>query len=206
MKDKAEYIKTYFRIDAGYKWGEGMNEKDNKSFDNEIRNIFTALGFTIKEPEISNASIEVFRGAENLYCHPMNLSGEIKKESIKDIEKALKQAKTFSLRNIDTYDISLNYTPEELILELSNRVNETEEDILALFKTKRSNLYRSSSCLWDYKTKVNYFKDNLGLKNVERDFILNTFNNLIKQGKIQEGSNSRGGKIYRTITKVLLTH
>ena len=105
MQDKSIYVKVYFRIESRYVWGKGMAETTNTAFDKEIKSIFKTLGFTIKEPEkFSHCSIEVQRGSENLYCHPMNLSGEIKQENIKTIENALKKAHTFQFRKTDTYD------------------------------------------------------------------------------------------------------
>jgi hypothetical protein len=200
MKDNSIYVKCYFRIEAGYKWGKGMDDNLLKEFNKELAEIFKPLGFKVKEPEFSNASIEVWRGAENLYCHPMNLSGEIKKENIKEIETAIKKAKTFSFRCVDTYDEMFNYTQEELKAELEKIKPIIENNILEMFKTKRSNLYKSISPLWDYKTNIKFFRDDLDLKRIERDYINSIFETLRIGGQIKENQNKEM-KIYRTITK-----
>jgi hypothetical protein len=200
MKDNSIYVKCYFRIEAGYKWGKGMDDNLLKEFNKELVEIFKPLGFKVKEPEFSNCSIEVWRGAENLYCHPMNLSGEIKKENIKEIEIAIKNAKTFSFRCVDTYDEMLNYTTDEFILELTINRGIIEKDILEMFKTKRSNLYKSISPLWDYKTNIKFFRDDLDLKRIEREYINSIFETLRIGGQIKESQNKEM-KIYRTINK-----
>jgi hypothetical protein len=198
MKDTSVYVKSYFRIEAGYKWGKGIDDNILKAFDDELRKIFKPLGFKIKEPEQRNYSLEVWRGAENLYCHPMDLVGFVKKESVKEIEKAIKDAKTFSFRCVDTYDEALNYTTEEFILELADNKEKVIQGILAIFKTKRSNLYKSISQLWDYRTDIKFFRDDLNLKGIERNFINAMFEDLRLQGKIEESQSAKVGKIYRT--------
>jgi hypothetical protein len=200
MKDNSIYVKCYFRIEAGYKWGKGMDDNLLKEFNKELADIFKPLGFKIKEPEYSNRSIEVWRGAENLYCHPMDLVGEIKKENIKAIETTIKKAKTFSFRCVDTYDEMFNYTTDEFILELAKNKEAIENNILEIFKTKRSNLYKSISPLWDYKTNIKFFRDDLNLKNMERDYINSIFETLRIGGQIKESQNKEM-KIYRTINK-----
>lgn len=199
MKDQAIYRNVYFRIEAGYKWSEGMEEENLKDFNDEIRKIFSSLGFTIKEPEYANSCIEVERGAENLYCHPRDLVGEIKQDNIKGLEDILKQAESFSFRYTDVYDTLFNYTLDELKQELESIKEKIISDILELFKTKRKNLYKPFSLLWDYKTSILFFRDKLELKEMKRDFINNTFVELVKQGRIKESENSKIGKIYQTI-------
>jgi len=200
MKDRNIYVKTYLRVESGYVWGKGMDDDKYKKFADEIKKLFTSLGFTIKEPEFISASLEVERGAENLYCHPQSLSGELKKGSIKEIEKVLKKAKTFEHYKTDTYEKMFNYTAEELREELNNSKGSIELQILELFKTKRKNLYKSSSPLWDFKTDIKFFRDTLELKNIERAFIMSTFKDLITSGKIKESENRKVGKIYRAVT------
>ncbi len=203
MKDTSIYVKCYFRIEAGYVWGKGMEKENLQIFNDELKKIFIPLGFTLNEPEKwSNACIEVSRGAENLYCHPMDLVGEVKKDNIKAIEKVLKGAKTFKFCKTDIYEELLNYTPEELKEELEKTKIETEIAILELFKTKRSNLYKSLSPLWVYKTNIKFFRDNLDLKHIEREFINSIFESLRLSGKIKESENLKVGKIYRTVTKI----
>ncbi len=200
MKDTAIYQKCYFRIESRYKWGSGMDEEQNKLFEEEIKKIFIPLGFTVKAPEISHASIEVWRGAENLYCHPMDLVGYIININIPKITEELQKTHTtFTFRCVDTYDLAFNYTMEELKVELESNQAVTKQDILNLFRTKRKNLFKSSKPLWDYNTGILFFRNNIELKELERNFINSIFIELCKNKLIEESSNSKVGKIYRTI-------
>lgn len=113
----------------------------------------------------------------------------------------LKRAETFKFRYTDTYEEVLNYTLEELKTELEKCKHSIVEQILELFKTKRSNLYKSISPLWDFKTNFKFFRNELPLKNLERDFINYVFLDLIQDRRIIESENTKIGKIYRTATK-----
>lgn len=198
MKDNSIYLRCYFFIESGYVWGKGMDKEHNIKFNNEIRELFKRTGFIIKEPEFNSACIEVWRGAENLYCHPQDLVGYLKEGSIKEIELLLKEAKTFEFRYAKTYEKVYNYTEEELKEVLENNRPKLEQKILEIFKTKRRNLYKSSNLIYDLETDIKFFKNELSLKNMEKNFVLTLFIDLVKEGKLIESQNDKIGKIYRT--------
>lgn len=201
MKDKNLYVKSYFWVESGYVWGKGMDKEKVKKFEAEVKTLLSSIGFDRWEKSMEHTSIEGFRGAESLYCHPQDLVGYIIKDRIKEIEKVIKQGKTFDFRYTRTYEEAYNYTEEELKQELESKRPEVEQKILEAFKTKRRNLYKSSKPLWDLKTDIKYFKNKSSLKDIERHFILTLFDNLVKEGKIIESNNDKVGKIYRTATK-----
>lgn len=201
MKDKNLYVKSYFWIEGGYVWGKGMDNDKYKEFEAEVKALLSSIGFNKWEKFSSHSSIEGFREAESLYCHPQDLVGYVIKDKIKEIEKVLKEGKTFTYNYVTTYEETYNYTEEELKQELDNKRTELEQTILESFKTKRRNLYKSSRPLWDIRTGIKFFRDELSLKNIERNFILTLFDYLVKEGKVIEGSNYKIGKIYRSVTK-----
>ena len=55
------YIDTYFRIEAGYVWGEGMDEKACRRFYDEIILLFVRSGWTVVPHSIGN-TVDVVNG------------------------------------------------------------------------------------------------------------------------------------------------
>ncbi len=200
MVDNRLYVKTYFRIDAGYVWGEGMEDDQYKAFHEELEKLLTPLGFEFDKPEDRRICVSptCTRGVESLYCHPMNLSGYVLKDSIPEIEGALKDTTLFKVRNVDTYEEAYNYTPDELEQELANRRDDVEKSLLDAFKTKRSNLVKNPSAAMSVKAGIKRFHDT-ALEAIERRFVYQVFLDLVQQGKILGAKTAHGWTGYRTV-------
>lgn len=200
------YIKTYFRIEAGYVWGHGMNEDQLNKFDNEIRTILSKIGFAPDKDKEDNRSTTMMRGKEALYCHPMSLSGFILPESIPEIETVLKNATTFKLGSYDTHDEKQYYTIEQLEKALNEKKQEIITHILKKFKTPRKNLFRSYpySELDKEYFGITYFSnihhEEMELDHIRRRFVMSVFEELVKENKIlkADGKNKYKQEIYRT--------
>ena len=200
MKDNNMYVKTYFRIEAGYVWNQGMDKEAGNKFKEEITKILSGIGFNAKPCRIGGC-IEGFRGAENIYCHPMNLSGYVRKDAMEEIKIAISGAKTFRLRYIDTYEEALNYTPDELLKELQNRRPDIEKAILERFKTKRKNLFVPENAISHIKSGIPFFKTAIvggGLERIEIDFICQVLEEMTKQGRLQK-AQTKSGYGYRSV-------
>lgn len=200
MKDNNVYVKTYFRIEAGYVWSQGMDKETDNKFKEEVAEILSGIGFEAKPCRIGGC-IEGHRGVENLYCHPMNLSGYIRKDAIEDIRAVISNAKTFTLRHIDTYQEVMNYTQEELLEELQNRRADIENAILQKFKTKRKNLFVPENAIGHIKSGIPFFKTSIvggGLERIEIDFIGQVFEEMTEQGRLQK-AKTKSGYGYRSV-------
>lgn len=114
------YKKVYIFIETGYKWGKGHTTEQSATFEAEIRKILTELGFNVWTRSFSASALECYNDSENLYCHPMDLVGVLKPESIPAIEKALKESKVIKFSHTKVYDL-------------------TDDDI-ARYETKRAEL------------------------------------------------------------------
>ena len=197
MKDKTKYQKVYFRIEAGYVWSKGLETDRYIEIEAELAKIFKPLGFQEKPDRMSCAAPEYIRGKENLYCHPMSFSGYLAVENIPVIEAILKEAKTFSLTSTDRYDEAYNYAPEELSTEIASRKEAIQQEILAIYKTKRRNLFRSRSELNRIKLNVPCF-DTCENRSIKDSYIIQVFNELVQNKALIESENYKIGKIYRT--------
>lgn len=202
MKDNKVYVEASFQIEAGYTWGQGMSNEASSRFKEEIREIFSGLGFQPNTPPPIE-SITVTRGAERMYCHPMRISGYIDRDSLGEIESALNKANTFKLERVSVYDEALNFTKEEFIDELNKKADMIKEKIIATFATKRRNQYSASGDLLLVKSEIPYLhryeEGDVNLEGVESGFISRLFQELVNEGKIIKKDN-QSVHCYRSVT------
>lgn len=136
------YINTYFRIESGYDCGRMSEEKAGRFFD-EVKRLFTANGFSVKESKYNNSCPEVYLGKTCLYCHPQSLSGPVLKEHMGLIEEILLRGTTFQYLRTDMYDEIFDMTEEEELAYYHKMHDTAIEDILRdAFRTKRRDLYK----------------------------------------------------------------
>lgn len=143
MRDKT-YVKTYFRVECGYVWGKGIDKGPLHAFYNEVKELLGEIGFTVYREagqEMLGACLEMARGKEKLYCHPMSLSGPVLVAQIEPIKAQLVKAKHFRFRMVDTYETGIDYTREELEQVLASGMNELRYMIYLAFCTPRVNQY-----------------------------------------------------------------
>lgn len=203
-EDKNIYVNTYFRINAGYVWGHGMpSEGGSEAFFKECDEILSRLGFVSVPSNISAGCPRAHRGVENLYCHPMDLSGYVRTDAIKGIATALKSAKTFTLRCVDTFKECFNYTSEELRSELEGRKAQVEEIIRKEYGTHRKNLMKRYND--NLRTGITYFTNGLvngsAMERVETSYFGEVFAEMIAKGEIIEGKDKFGNRIFRAVPK-----
>lgn len=137
-----EYIRAFFRVDCPayvFKGGFPSFEREDQraAFFEEARGVLAAFGV----PEGTGHSSEKLPGMEHLYIHPQNISGVVAKNRVKPIAEELAACKTFSVRWVDLYEDISTMTDEEFRARLYEQKTEIGADILAAYRTKRSNLY-----------------------------------------------------------------
>lgn len=197
--DQKIYVNVYFRIEVGYKWGEGMGAIEHAAFETNIKKLLTNLGFNIWPEGSRSASQTCKRGVEHLYCHPMDLSGYVLKDKIQEIEDALKAHDKIGFRMTDTFrgDV-FYYTEKEFTAALNEKKTELENDILEACKTKRRNLYKNvRQVLECIKINIPSF-DKEPYRGWRGTFIWNTFLELVEQGKIIRTDTAKGGDCCRS--------
>ncbi|MDA8239253.1 MAG: hypothetical protein M0Z67_02655 [Nitrospiraceae bacterium] len=195
-RDENIYVRTYFRVESGYVWGQGMPEEKCWAFYFEIVRILDAIGFKNWKKSGSGSCFEGFRGScESLYCHPQDLVGWVKKDKVEEIADVLRKGATFKLYRVDTYEDAYNYTVEELKAALPERKEELEGQLLERFRTPRRNLFKFPDL--DIRTGLAYFSHRGELRQVESLFIQSTFEELVSCGKIARAEKD-GRPVYRT--------
>lgn len=134
------YKKTYFRVECGYVWGKGIDEGPLLAFNTEVKELLSELGFVVLHESgqrMRGSCLEMARGKEMLYCHPMGLSGPILVDWIDQIKVQLAKARGFRLRMVDSYETGIDYTEDELRQVLALNTSELQYMIYQGFGTSR---------------------------------------------------------------------
>ena len=138
-----EYVKVHFRMET-----EGYNhpsfcfsEEDRKTFDLELVEVFTSLGWKCEKEAYSGSCATWHKGKQNLYLHPQDFSGEVLKNEVKQIAEVLEKQNTFYLRWVDLYETVYDMTDQEYEKILSARNEDIKESVLKSSKTTRSSKY-----------------------------------------------------------------
>jgi len=146
----------YYTYTFGYTKDEEkvqMGEKNTKKFMYEVVNILQAAGWTLVntewQKEHSGSCPQLTKNNQRLYCHPQNISGEIKADEVDAIAQLFTEAKTFKHYNTDNYRdiIVTTNTDDELLLYHQMRDSVARKVLEELTTTKRRNLYKSEGSI-----------------------------------------------------------
>ena len=103
--------KVFFRLNSNYVWGSGISAEEFAVFESEALEIIKLMGFNLLKKTATNACPQAVLNEEGIYAHPMDFSGIMTEENIEKMTNILNnfKSKTFSVRAIDTYDLSNHY-------------------------------------------------------------------------------------------------
>lgn len=199
---KDSYIEVYFRIDCptcNYRMSF-ENAESREAFYTEVRDILTRFNIF----EGCGGRYDGFP-MEHLHIHPQEISGVVAKQKVKQIAEALNACETCKIRWVDVYQDISAMSNEEFSASLENRRDDIAADLLAMFKTKRSNLYIVPG-YGTFDRIVN--KYHVSRREAERDsedttchnFIVSVFHDLVNNGELVS-AETRNGTGYRTAKK-----
>lgn len=137
------YRMTYLRIRSGYCSG-WQNDAEQEAFKAESRQIFQDLGWTLHAGN-NGVCDTVMKGNQELYLHPLNFSGIMDEDNIEALREHLTKAQTFKCYHCDCYEEYLDMSHEKYRATLEPKRGEITDYILEQYKTKRTNLYVTSS-------------------------------------------------------------
>ena len=199
-----EFMKTFFYIDANYKWGEGFNAEQTQAFNNEIKRIFTDVldGWTCTE-EAHNGTCATYTykdGISSLYCHPQDLVGIIDISLTDKIIEALQASKLITFRFHKHFEYYSEQTKEEIKAELETKKQLIIDNILEGYHTIRRNMYKSQVPL----TRTCEQFEILSIHDKEclatDEYIHDVFKELVSDGRILEAVIN-GYKCWRSLNK-----
>lgn len=186
-----EYINVYFRIEAKhYQYPfEGYDgyEEDQAAFQQEVRQMFQTLGWSIIPAKRERACDEAKNESSTLYLHPQHFSGVILKNDVKKIAEALAQAQTFKLCWVDLYQTYYEMTDEEYNHYLTTKQEEVKEAVFKACKTTRRNKFKNTLPIARELAKI------IGLNRVGKDdycadvnqtegYIYDVMSQMVKEG------------------------
>ena len=136
------YQEMYFYLDSDYKHGRGYSSPEAKeAFCSEINRLFTEAGWEIRTGSGSGACDSAVKGKQDLYLHPMMVSGVMLKDEVGAVEQILRNGTTFRLREIRGFDEYQDMEDDDYRVWLESKHDEIEAAILEKYRTKRKNLY-----------------------------------------------------------------
>jgi hypothetical protein len=204
-----DYKNIYFRIEAGYKWGAGMEEDKRAAFFSEVRTLFELGGWAVEEKEHSGSCPVVCNGLSRLYCHPMEISGELAENLVEQVKDILLKATTFKHYATDEYETIYDMTDETYQAYLNKNKEQIQSEILNSFITKRINLcydeYDAGRILNRIGNKWHIHRIQNGKNwrqaDMPESIIINSiFDSMVNDGRIMT-CKTKNGKGYRTAKK-----
>ena len=189
-KDPHIYFKVHYHIEAGYRMGKGIPDKEkNWAFQFDIIRLLHDCDFRFWKKGDSSAW-QCSRGAESLYCHPTDISGWIREDKVKDIASALTYGRTFRLLAYEVTGRGRYFTEEELRQALEEKTGEIATRLLEAW---RSPARAGSPFIPDVRSGIPYVdKINMGnitLRDIEKQFVQKVFFDLVSSGAIAPEGN-----------------
>ena len=136
------YQEMYFYFDSDYKHGRGYSSPEAKeAFRGEINRLFEEAGWEIRPGGGSGSCDSAVKGKQDLYLHPMMISGVMLKEETGAVEQILQNGTTFRLREIRGFDEYQDMEDGDYRAYLESKHDEIAAAILERYRTKRRNLY-----------------------------------------------------------------
>lgn len=209
----SNYKNVYFRIETPvyYKSGYGVgyeSQEDKELFRETIKNIFISDNWEIKTEKYNHGCDSVIKDKQELYLHPQEITGVVLEENISYIENLLSNNEVFSFRKTDIYDSIFDITDEEYLIILTEKKSEIENDLLEIYKTKRSNLYITDSSpisrvMNKYRIKrLSHYKGGTSYDAIDWKYVDNLFEKLVSENKILS-AKTKHGEGYRTNKELL---
>lgn len=120
------------------------------AFDNEVVQLLLSKGWSLRKEKYGpGACPELTKGAQYLYCHPQDISGEVSVEDIEGLEAAFRGMKSCKYRCTDNYGdviVTTSEDDERKLYEKTYSDADMTDVFVAMTTTKRKNLYK---CKWD---------------------------------------------------------
>lgn len=207
MELDKSYHHVYFRLNAGYKWGEGMSPDKTDKFFDEITKLFLKSGWTVKEARYSGSCPTVALGKSYLYLHPMDASGPVDDDLRDQIAQILLCGTTFTLGDVDVYEEIFDVSDNDYYDYLDANAFEIMDQLKAGFTTKRKDQYILFPSAIIERVKEKYHIPRLvggflgrSSSDVEWKYVAKLFEDMVEHGEFVVVEKD-GRKYYRTKKK-----
>jgi len=223
---REKHVDVHFRVEVK-EYTRSLNDYSDEArkaskeavaaYDAEIMALLTAEGW---KPRCNikygpGSCPEMVKGAQFLYCHPHDISGNVLPEDVEPLAKKIAAMKSCEYRLTDIYgDIIITTSSEDESKLYYDSY--TDGDVQAVMAeelaTKRSNLYKDKMvalrnvvcrlAIENRRTDLDhigsgYYRDRQPLT----DFVMEHYNRLLAAGWIKEGTAADGRRIARYANK-----
>ncbi len=150
---------VYFRIDVP-EYTRGLNDYSKEAgnaadkavaaFDNEVVDVLLKDGWTLRREKYGPGDCpQLKKGAQYLYCHPHDISGNVLTDDVQRMEQLFRGMQSCKYRWTDNYGDVIVTTSEEDERQLYREYypEGLAMTFQSLLTTKRKNLYKDKGCV-----------------------------------------------------------
>ena len=222
---REKHADVHFRIDikayvnALYDYSEEARKAEEKAvsaFFDEVVAMLKADGWTLRKDEYGCGECpQLVKGAQYLYCHPQDISGNVLADDVERLARMIAGMKSCGYRWTDNYGdviITTSEDDEYKLYEQTYSNAQVTEAFVEMITTKRRNLYK---CEWDAKRSI---QSRLAIPNRRTDlndigtgcyrdrrplvdFVQQHYFNRVNAGLIKEGEGANGIPLCRWANK-----
>lgn len=215
---------VHFRIDIP-EYSRALNDHSQEAreaeqravtaFDNEVVQLLLADGWTLRKEDYGpGACPQLTKGAQYLYCHPHDISGQVNPTDVERMEQMFRSMKSIKYRWTDNYGDIIVTTSEEDERSLYREYYPAglATTLCDLLTTKRKNLYKDkgsaehAACnrICIQNRRIDLDEIGTGFPHMRRpvvDFVVNEWERLKALGYIREADGANGQQLARWANK-----
>ena len=137
-----EYVDVYFHIDTPtYDFNTGFSSAEARdAWHKEVSAVIASL--KIREGTRKEGVKEA-----NLYAHPQEINGIVRKNDVKRIAETIDRMKLSSIRYVALHDTVVDISDEEYRAYLETRKKEIRKSVFEMARTPRTNKYAELNAL-----------------------------------------------------------
>ena len=198
-----EYADVHFRVNCPSYYSNGQigfsDEAQRTRFYQEAATLLKSIGWDAKSTK------DMSRGKETLFLHPQDISGEVRKDSVKRIAEALSAATSFSVYYVDIYETLLDIEPDNFARMLESKYGTIVELVKKTAATKRRNLFKEREAVAAYVAENKVIRTKrvgedrlVGPYTVEFRFVNGVIDDMIRDGSLVESRGKDNMPLIRT--------
>ena len=192
-----DFFKTIFFLDSPYRADDASpgwpSAEDRKAFEDSVFQVFSEAGWEIEAA--NNSCIQVSKGLRAyLYIHPMEFSGEVRKDVIPEVESLIEQIQSVKLRSIKLYRKMYPFYTESQLMRFIRENRELFYWWIILQFENGVPTYMVNTAIADMLKKIRFFDHETSLLSQQllaEQRMLDMFYTLVDVGDIKLYKNGK---------------
>ena len=155
-----DFFKTIFFLDSPYRVEDASpgwpSAEDRKVFEDSVFQVFSEAGWTIESA--NNSCIKASKSMRAyLYLHPLEFSGEVRKDMIPEIEGLIEQIQSVKLRSIKLFRRTYPFYTESQIMRFIRENRELFYWWIILQFENGVEVYKANAAIIEMLRKIRFF-------------------------------------------------